>query len=88
MEISCFHLLVEMLRTLGWTLIPLLGAVLVCGLITGAMQATTSIHDSSLGTVPRLGVALAVLVFAGPWMAARVMQFTLALMSDFTPFIQ
>jgi flagellar biosynthetic protein FliQ len=54
---------------------PALGAALVAGLLTGALQAVTQIQDHALGAVPRLVAVLTVVGLAAPWTAARVVRF-------------
>jgi flagellar biosynthesis protein FliQ len=47
---------------------PLLGVVLLVGLLVSLFQAITQIHEATLAFVPKLVAALAVFAWAGPWM--------------------
>ena len=54
---------------------PPLGAALLVGLLSGALQAATQVQDHALGAVPRLVAVLVVVGLAAPWTAARVVRF-------------
>ena len=54
---------------------PLLGTLMVVGLIVGIMQSATQVQEPAVGAVPRLaavGVAIALL---GGWMVERLSGF-------------
>ena len=53
---------------------PLLTALLV-GLLTGLLQAATSLQEHALGAVPRITVVIASLIITGPWIGARLARF-------------
>ncbi len=53
---------------------PLLTALLV-GLLTGLLQAATSLQEHALGAVPRIAVVIASLIITGPWIGARLARF-------------
>ena len=54
---------------------PLLGAVLVTGLVVSVFQAATQINEQTLSFIPKLLALAAVLVVAGPWMLALITDF-------------
>ena len=54
---------------------PLLGAVLLTGLVVSVFQAATQINEQTLSFIPKLVALAAVLVVAGPWMLAVVTDF-------------
>jgi flagellar biosynthetic protein FliQ len=54
---------------------PVLGVVLVVGLLVSLLQAITQIHEATLSFVPKLIAAIAVLAIAGPWMLATMVDF-------------
>jgi flagellar biosynthetic protein FliQ len=65
-------------RALEMTLLlaaPLLIVALVTGLIVGAFQAATQINEMTLSFIPKLLAMFAVLVFAGPWMLATLVDY-------------
>ena len=62
----------EAARLLGALALPLLGAVLIAGLVAALLQALTRVRDRSISVVPRViavGVALSLL---GGWYADRL----------------
>lgn len=58
----------EALMTLMMVSAPLLGVVLLVGLLVSLFQAITQIHEATLAFVPKLVAAMAVFAWAGPWM--------------------
>ncbi len=58
---------------------PLLAAVLLVGLLISVLQATTQLQEMTLSYVPKMLVAALLLIFLGPWMIGRMMQFALAM---------
>ena len=54
---------------------PLLFAALAAGLVVGIFQAATQINEMTLSFIPKLVSMFAVMVFAGPWMLATVLDF-------------
>jgi flagellar biosynthetic protein FliQ len=55
---------------------PVLGVTLVVGLLTGVLQAVTSIRDMTLGLVIKLVAVGVALLLAGNWMAQVAVEFT------------
>lgn len=54
---------------------PVLGIVLVVGLVISIFQAITQIHEATLSFVPKLVAAVAVFAFAGPWMLSMLVEY-------------
>lgn len=54
---------------------PVLGALLVAGLVIGVLQAATQINDSAVGFLPKLAVGGLVLAVLGSWMMQRLAGF-------------
>ena len=54
---------------------PVLGAVLVVGLLVSLFQAITQIHEATLSFVPKLITAIAVFAIAGPLMLTTLVEF-------------
>jgi flagellar biosynthetic protein FliQ len=54
---------------------PVLLVVLVVGLLVSVFQAATQINEATLSFVPKIVAAVAVLVFAGPWMMSTLVEF-------------
>lgn len=55
---------------------PFLVAGLVVGLVVAILQTATQLQESILGFVPKLGVALLVMMLAGHWALDRLGKFT------------
>lgn len=54
---------------------PILGVVLVVGLLVSLFQAVTQINEATLAFVPKLLAAMAVLALAGPWMLSMLVEY-------------
>ena len=54
---------------------PVLGALLVVGLVVGILQAATQINDPAVGFLPRGLAAVAVVWLAGGWIMERLSGF-------------
>ena len=54
---------------------PLLLTVLVVGLVVSVLQAATQINEATLSFVPKIVAAAAVMVVAGPWMLATLVDY-------------
>lgn len=54
---------------------PILGVVLVVGLLVSLFQAVTQINEATLAFVPKLVAAMAVLAVAGPWMLSMLVEY-------------
>jgi len=54
---------------------PLLLVALVVGLIISVLQAATQINEATLSFIPKLIAILAVLLAAGPWMLAILVDY-------------
>jgi flagellar biosynthetic protein FliQ len=54
---------------------PVLGVVLVVGLLVSLFQAVTQIHEATLAFVPKLIAAMAVFAIAGPWMLSMLVEY-------------
>jgi len=73
----------QMVLTMGqealWMLLlisaPILGVVLVVGLVVSLFQAVTQINEATLAFVPKLIAAMAVLAIAGPWMLSMLVEY-------------
>ncbi len=58
----------EALLTLLMVSAPVLGVVLVVGLLVSLVQAVTQINEATLTFIPKLVAAVVVFALAGPWM--------------------
>ncbi len=65
----------EALLTLLMVSAPILGVVLLVGLLVSLFQAITQIHEATLSFVPKLVAAMAVFAWAGPWMLTTLVDY-------------
>jgi flagellar biosynthetic protein FliQ len=54
---------------------PVLGIVLLVGLVISLFQAVTQINEATLAFVPKLLAAVAVFARAGPWMLNMLVEY-------------
>jgi flagellar biosynthesis protein FliQ len=54
---------------------PVLGTVLVIGLVVAIFQAATQINEATLSFVPKIVGAVVVLGIAGPWMLSTLVEY-------------
>lgn len=54
---------------------PILGTVLVIGLVISLFQALTQINEATLSFVPKLIGAVAVMALTGPWMLTILVEY-------------
>ncbi|PXW92517.1 flagellar biosynthetic protein FliQ [Streptohalobacillus salinus] len=66
---------------------PLLILALVVGLLVSIFQATTQIQEQTLAFIPKIVAVLFGLVFFGPWMLTRVVEFTTNILTNLTTVI-
>lgn len=55
---------------------PVLGATLLIGLLISILQATTQIQEMTLVFVPKIIIALLMIILLGPWMLNILTSFT------------
>ena len=65
---------------------PLLLAALVVGLLVSVFQAATQINEMTLSFIPKLIAILGMLVVAGPWMIAMMVDYMRRLLENL-PFM-
>ena len=54
---------------------PVLGVILVVGLLVSIFQAATQINEATLSFVPKIVAAVVVLAVAGPWMLTMLVDY-------------
>lgn len=65
----------EALLTLMMVASPVLGVVLLVGLLISLFQAITQINEATLTFIPKLVAAMLVLALAGPWMLSVLIDY-------------
>jgi flagellar biosynthesis protein FliQ len=67
---------------------PVLGIVLVVGLVVSIVQAITQIHEATLSFVPKLVAAVAVFGLAGPWMLTTLVDYLRRMLESIPSIVQ
>jgi flagellar biosynthetic protein FliQ len=57
---------------------PLLGAALLVGVVAGAVQAMTQLHDPVVALAPRLLVTGAVALLVAPWLVGAWLDYAVS----------
>ena len=65
----------DALLTLLMVAAPVLGIVLLVGLVISLFQAITQINEATLTFIPKLIAAMLALAVAGPWMLSILIDF-------------
>ncbi len=65
----------DALLTLLMVAAPILGVVLVVGLVISLFQAITQINEATLTFIPKLIASMLALAIAGPWMLSMLVDF-------------
>lgn len=66
---------------------PLLILALAVGLFVSIFQATTQIQEQTLAFIPKIVAVLVGLLFFGPWMLAKLIEFTTDLYLNINQFV-
>ncbi|MDC3414123.1 flagellar biosynthesis protein FliQ [Aquibacillus sp. 3ASR75-11] len=66
---------------------PLLILALGVGLLVSIFQATTQIQEQTLAFIPKIVAVLVGLVFFGPWMLSKMVEFTATIFKNLTMFV-
>ena len=67
---------------------PLLGAVLIVGIIIGIFQAATSIQEMTLSFIPKLIVLVIVLLLVGGWQLLALVDYFQRLLLSLPIYLQ
>ncbi len=66
---------------------PLLILALAIGLLVSIFQATTQIQEQTLAFVPKIVAVLLGLIFFGPWMLSKMVEFTTEVYKNLNQFV-
>lgn len=66
---------------------PLLLAACLVSFVLSLLQTLTSVQEQTLTVVPRLLVVFGITVITMPWLARRLISYTLGLWSDFHRYL-
>ena len=64
------------------TAAPILGIGLLVGLTISLFQAVTQLQEQTLTFVPKIAAMVVAAMYFIPWIAARMLQFTVAMFSS------
>jgi len=66
----------QMLWTAAVIAGPILGAILLVGILISVLQVATQIQEMTLTYVPKLIVSVLLLIILGSWMIGKLTQFS------------
>lgn len=66
---------------------PLLILALAIGLLVSIFQATTQIQEQTLAFIPKIVGVFFGLIFFGPWMLTKMVEFTADLLKNLNQFV-
>ena len=66
---------------------PLLILALAVGLLVSIFQATTQIQEQTLAFIPKIVAVLVGIVFFGPWMLSKMVEFTIEVYQNLNQFV-
>lgn len=67
---------------------PILLAALFVGLSVGVFQAVTQINEMTLTFIPKIIAVFGTIIFLLPWMAMKIMEYTINLFNRIPDFIR
>lgn len=66
---------------------PLLILALAVGLMVSIFQATTQIQEQTLAFIPKIVAVFVGLIFFGPWMLTKMVEFTSDIFQNLNQFV-
>ena len=67
---------------------PLLGGILLVGVIIGILQAATSIQEMTLSFIPKLIIVVAILFILGGWQILTLVEYLQSLLANLSIYLQ
>ncbi|ADK85678.1 flagellar biosynthetic protein FliQ [Desulfarculus baarsii DSM 2075] len=67
---------------------PVLGVGMVVGLLVSIFQSVTQIQEMTLTFVPKILAVMVALLFFGPWMLAKMMNYTESIIQNIPTYIK
>ena len=67
---------------------PLLGGILLVGVVIGILQAATSIQEMTLSFVPKLIIVVAILFILGGWQILTLVEYLQSLLANLSMYLQ
>ena len=67
---------------------PLLGGILLVGVIIGILQAATSIQEMTLSFIPKLIIVVIILFVLGGWQILTLVEYLQSLLANLSMYLQ
>ena len=67
---------------------PLLGGILLVGVVIGILQAATSIQEMTLSFIPKLIIVVAILFVLGGWQILTLVEYLQSLLANLSTYLQ
>ena len=67
---------------------PLLGGILLVGVVIGILQAATSIQEMTLSFIPKLIIVVAILFILGGWQILTLVEYLQRLLANLSMYLQ
>ncbi|MBH74102.1 MAG: EscS/YscS/HrcS family type III secretion system export apparatus protein [Rhodospirillaceae bacterium] len=67
---------------------PLLGGILLVGVVIGILQAATSIQEMTLSFIPKLIIVVATLFILGGWQILTLVEYLQSLLANLPMYLQ
>ena len=67
---------------------PLLGGILLVGIVIGILQAATSIQEMTLSFIPKLIIVVAILFILGGWQILTLVEYLQSLLANLSMYLQ
>ena len=67
---------------------PLLGGILLVGIVIGILQAATSIQEMTLSFIPKLIIVVAILFVLGGWQILTLVEYLQSLLANLSMYLQ
>jgi flagellar biosynthesis protein FliQ len=67
--------------------LPILGLALGVGLLVSIFQATTQIQEQTLAFIPKIVAVFVGIIFLGPWMLSRLLDYATNIFSNLNMFV-
>ena len=67
---------------------PLLGGILLVGVVIGILQAATSIQEMTLSFIPKLIIVVAILFILGGWQILTLVEYLQSLLANLSIYLQ
>lgn len=85
---SAVQIMRQALMATFWLGAPLLAIGFAASIVISLVQIATSMQDAAFSTIPRLVAFLLGLLLLLPWMLEKSIGYTIAVLGDFSRYVQ